>query len=349
VSEAVATGVGSRSLASPGELTGAALAARVLGSVPRRIELAVGGFGQVTLTWGGHGATSALRAEPTAFVLVRGRETGRLALDAALAGRVVAVALGADARLGASLGRSGPGARGVVAGFLAGVLHAAGAPVTVSLAPASPDDARGPGLVGVTIGVAAAGGTGWAVLEAPRAWLEDAVRLPADARELAATAVEFAVELARTMLSAGELAAVAPGDAVVFDGAAAVAPGAPWGVRIAAGEYEGDATVAPDGALTLAGGFARAASRVAAEGAAVRSGRGDTTVLTSLPVEIVAELARVKLRGDEVVALGPGAVVPLGGVRRGPVVLRVAGQPWAEGELADVDGELAVRLTRLLR
>src|SRR5205809_946673 len=83
----------------------------------------------------------------------------------------------------------------------------------------------------------------WARVEAPRAWLDDAACLPADARELAALTVEASVELASTTLAAGDLAAVAPGDAVVFDGERALASSAPWPARLVLGDHAADAVV----------------------------------------------------------------------------------------------------------
>jgi flagellar motor switch/type III secretory pathway protein FliN len=340
MSEAVASGIGALPREGAPARGAAWVAARVLGSLPRRLDLAVGGFGPVTLTWEGYGASAALRGEAAAFALSRGRDEGRLTLDAALAARVVAVALGADAGVGASLGRLGPGARGIVAGFIASVLHAAGAPLSVALAPAD----RAPALDGVVVslGVAFAGGTGWAALEAPRGWLDDAASLPADARELGALEVDAAVELGRTTLAAGELSTVSPGDAIVFDGVPALVPAAQWPARLIIGEHRAEVTVAAGGALALAGGFVRAPALDSARG-----GRGDTTALTTLSSEIVAELARVRLRGDELVGLQPGRPIVVEGLREGPVVVRVGGRPWAEGELTDVDGELAVRIVRL--
>jgi flagellar motor switch/type III secretory pathway protein FliN len=345
VSETIVFRDGARPRETAREHDAAWVAARVLGSLPRTLDLTVGGFGLVTLTWEGYGASPALRGESAAFALSRGRDEGRLALDAALAGRIVAVALGADATVGPSLGRLGPGARGIVAGFVAGVLHAAGAPLAVALAaPPAGGRVEGEGVV-VSLRIGAAGATGWAALEVPRGWLEDAVGLPSEPRELAALAVDAAVELGRTSLTAGELSSVAPGDAVVFDGVPALDAPGPWGVRLVIGEHGAAATVTPDGAVVLAGSFWPVSAP--ADGAA--RGRGDTTALTALPIEVVAEVARVRLRGDELVALQPGRPLVVDGVRAGPVVLRVSGQPWAEGTLADVDGELAIRVTRLRR
>jgi flagellar motor switch/type III secretory pathway protein FliN len=69
--------------------------------------------------------------------------------------------------------------------------------------------------------------------------------------------------------------------------------------------------------------------------------------LAAVPVDVVAELGRITLRGDEVLGLSPGAVLPLG-VRGRQVTLRVGGEAWAEAEIVEVDGELGVRVTKLM-
>jgi flagellar motor switch protein FliM len=74
-----------------------------------------------------------------------------------------------------------------------------------------------------------------------------------------------------------------------------------------------------------------------------------SSVLAAAPIEVVAELARLTLRGDEVLGLAPGVVLTVAADRRQAIVLRVGGEIWAEGELVDVDGQLGVRVTRLLR
>jgi flagellar motor switch/type III secretory pathway protein FliN len=342
---AAATVTGARPRESAREVNGAWLAPRLLGSLPRQVELIVGDFGHVTLSWEGYGAPAALGGE--AFALSRGREAGRLVLDAALAGRVVAVALGAEAALGPSLGRLGPAGRGVVAGFVAGVLHAAGAPLAVSLEPASLDGRGMPDGVAVSIGISAVGGRGWAALEVPAGWLDEAARLPTDARELEGLFIEAAIQLARTTLTAGELATLGPGDAVVFDGEPALPPQATWPTMLVVGGYAANALVTADGTLTVTGGFRSTGARPAGSGAS--AGRGDTTALIALPIDVVADLARVRLRGDELASLDAGTAISLGGARLEGVVLRVGDEPWAEGQLADVGGELGVRVTRRLR
>jgi type III secretion protein Q len=72
-------------------------------------------------------------------------------------------------------------------------------------------------------------------------------------------------------------------------------------------------------------------------------------VLAAAPIEVVVELARITLRGDEVLGLAPGVVLTVAADRRQAIALRVGGAIWAEGELVDVEGELGVRVTRLLR
>ena len=69
------------------------------------------------------------------------------------------------------------------------------------------------------------------------------------------------------------------------------------------------------------------------------------TVLAAAPIEVVAELGRITLRGDELLGLAPGAVLASGRTA-GVSLLRVGGEVWAEGEIVDVDGELGVRVTR---
>jgi flagellar motor switch/type III secretory pathway protein FliN len=62
---------------------------------------------------------------------------------------------------------------------------------------------------------------------------------------------------------------------------------------------------------------------------------------------VVAELGRITLRGEELLGLAPGAVLRLAAGRR-TVSLRAGGELWAEGEIVDVEGELGVRVTRVL-
>jgi len=66
------------------------------------------------------------------------------------------------------------------------------------------------------------------------------------------------------------------------------------------------------------------------------------------PVEIVAELGRLTVRGDELAGLLEGCVLSLGPRRPAAVRLCVGGRLWALGELVAIDDELGVRITELV-
>jgi flagellar motor switch/type III secretory pathway protein FliN len=70
-------------------------------------------------------------------------------------------------------------------------------------------------------------------------------------------------------------------------------------------------------------------------------------VLATAPVEVVAEIGRLTLRGDELAGLMTGGVLSLGPRRADAIQLRVGGQLWAVGELVSVGDELGVRILRL--
>jgi flagellar motor switch/type III secretory pathway protein FliN len=66
------------------------------------------------------------------------------------------------------------------------------------------------------------------------------------------------------------------------------------------------------------------------------------------PIEVALEIARFQLRLDELERVRPGDVLVAGRRIGEAVTLRAANQPIAEGELVDVEGELGVRITRIL-
>jgi flagellar motor switch/type III secretory pathway protein FliN len=66
------------------------------------------------------------------------------------------------------------------------------------------------------------------------------------------------------------------------------------------------------------------------------------------PVVVRVELASVSLPAREWASLKPGDVIETQRRIGGPVVLRSGGRALAHGELVSVDGELGVRVTRLL-
>jgi flagellar motor switch protein FliM len=86
-------------------------------------------------------------------------------------------------------------------------------------------------------------------------------------------------------------------------------------------------------------------ARLPAGGAPTREVAG---VLAAAPVEIVAEVARVALRGDELLSLCRGSVLALGTRRLDEIELRVGGRIWAKGELVAIESQLGVRITSVL-
>ena len=80
---------------------------------------------------------------------------------------------------------------------------------------------------------------------------------------------------------------------------------------------------------------------------AERSSYEVAEVLAATPVEVVAEIGRITLRGDELAGLMKGSVLSLGPRRTDAIQLRVGGQLWAVGELVSVGDELGVRILRL--
>jgi flagellar motor switch/type III secretory pathway protein FliN len=165
------------------------------------------------------------------------------------------------------------------------------------------------------------------------------------------------IELASTALTVRDWLAVEVSDAIVFDGVKAESAQDVWSVKLRVGVHAASAHLDPTGDLRLRDGFRRAP---VASGRILQKKRSqmpdrpaerteETTapmVLSSAPIEVVAELGRVELRGDEVLSLERGGVVTFAGLRAtAPIALRIGGDVWAWGELVDVDGELGVRIT----
>lgn len=265
---------------------------------------------------------------------------GRLCVPAPLAARWVDRAI-SGRELFAPVRALGPAERGVLIALLAPLLDPSGWSFALGAAAPLPQP-------GVVLRVQAAGGGGGVWLQA-----SGAGRAPHSERARELT-VEVRVRLAATTISTQALVDLAAGDVVVFDGVTAewLATGEPADVRLAAGAFRADARLDADGGLTVARGW-RPSSPTA------HTTRKDVTMdaektdpaaatLAAAPVEVVAELGRITLRGDEVLGLAPGVVLGLRVDRASAVSLRIAGEPWVEGELVNVEGELGVRVTRLV-
>jgi type III secretion system YscQ/HrcQ family protein len=245
----------------------------------------------------------------------------------------------------------GPAERGVLVALLAPLLDGIG--WSFALGPA-PDV----GGAAVILRVTGAPGAGTMWLQAPQL----PGRAPAIDRSRAARLpIDVAVWLASTTVARGELVDAATGDVVLFDGVAHLDAGDPaWSAELASAGFRAAARIEPDGRATICRGWRAARLDGDARGGEKLQDGKDVTMeadetidpaaaaLAAAPVEVVAELGRITLRGDEVLGLAPGVVLGLRVDRTSAVSLRIGGAIWAEGELVNVDGELGVRVTRLV-
>jgi type III secretion system YscQ/HrcQ family protein len=320
-------------------------------SLPRSWQVDLPPFGAVAVAVVGIDSVARPRDAIT-LGLCKGRARGRLSLPQPLAARLCDVALGGRGTFVAAR-PLGPAERGLLVALLGPALD----PIEWSLDLEPPPAATEPSMaVSMAVKIEGAFGPGVFWLDLPAghrgatsAWRQRAAGLPIEAR----------LEIAATTLAASELARLSPGDALVFDGtgAAAFAAGASFTARLAIGAHGAAARIDPGGGVTLVGDFqltGAAGGRkvgVAKEGTMDVSGPTEmaTAALAAAPIEITAELARLTLRGEELLGLVPGVVLTVPADRRGAIVLRAGGELWAEGELVDVEGELGVRVTRLLR
>ena len=287
----------------------------------------------------------AWRAGDVELTLRFGAGAGSVAVDALFASRIVDRVLGGRATLPTVMRALGPAERGVLAAVLAPMWDRLGATVDLGVAAA-----RTTNIAAIVIRIEAGGVVGHVRLTAAAdggLWTENAdAVLGARAGRLRVVAH---VELARTRLLYRELAALVAGDAVVFDGVGADAFGrdASWPGKLRVGAFAAALAVGARGDLTIVDGFSRE------HGEEIKMAAADTKtdateVLASAPVEVVAELGRITMRGDELLGLGAGAVLALGRGRQN-VSLCVGGEVWADGEIVDVDGQLGVRVTRVAR
>jgi flagellar motor switch/type III secretory pathway protein FliN len=348
----------------------------LLARLPARTAVTLGGLGRLEIRAAGVAPRDLARAELVSLGVGRPRVEGRVSVDVVLARALVQAALrdyaaspgSPPVTAGAgssSVGPLGFSERGVLAGLIARVFASLEVPLVLALEAPS----RGaPDMLVLALEISAVGVRGWAELEVPTRWLGEVPPVAPDGAALAALAVTARLELCRTFIGAADLAGLAEGDAVVFDGRPALDRVGDWPVTIVLGETSADASLSTTGLLEVRRSFrARAAHRIEEgtltgdvaddtddgrdqnAGSEVTARIDVTAVLAAVPVEVVAEVGRIVLRGDEVLGLAPGVVLSLGGPRVAEVTLRVGDQDWAEGELVDVEGALAVRVTRVVR
>jgi type III secretion system YscQ/HrcQ family protein len=329
--------------------------AEIWASLPRSWQVDLPPFGAVAVAVVGIDSASRPR-EAITLGLRDGRARGRLSLARPFAARLCDVALGGRGTFAAGH-PLGPAERGLLVALLGPALDPIGWSLDLAPPTAEAELAMAASMaVSMAVKIEGAFGSGVLWLDLPAghrgatpAWRQRAAGLPIEAR----------LEIAATTLTVSELVKLLPGDALVFDGtgAAALAAGADWIARLAIGAHGAAARIDPGGAVTVVGDFQLTGTPggrkvgVAKEGTMDVSGPTEmaTAALAAAPIEITAELARLTLRGEELLGLVPGVVLTVRADRRGAVVLRAGGEIWAEGELVDVEGELGVRVTRILR
>jgi flagellar motor switch/type III secretory pathway protein FliN len=167
-----------------------------------------------------------------------------------------------------------------------------------------------------------------------------------DLRALGDAPLALPLVIASTLASRADLDTLSSGDAFVFAATAS----------LAAGELNGAvALVAPQGERGIAANLA-AEGRLVVRGQIeshpwereMSSDERSTTILDVLqdaPVVVRVELGKVEMTARDWAALGPGDIVTLGRKIGDPAILRVGGAELARGELVQVEGEMAVRIT----
>jgi flagellar motor switch/type III secretory pathway protein FliN len=320
-------------------------ALRTCARLPARWPIVLPPLGSAVVEFAGVDVDDAERIAGVDLAISFGVGRGRVRIEFPFASRLVDAVLGGTAVFSEARA-AGPAERGVLAGVLAPLFDRVGGSVHLGPLPAR-DGATAAILFRLETAVA----SGWLRLTPPVGGLSG-VPVPADDASMwraraSRIPVTASVELARTAVPARELARVAIGDAIVFDGARAArfAADAPWDGHVRVGDHAADVTVDVAGGVSIVGGFSPVQPQ---EGNMSASGSNidATTVLGAASIEVVAELGRIALRGDEVLGLAPGVVLAVGKGRPG-VTLRVGGEIWADGEIVDIDGELGVRVTRL--
>jgi flagellar motor switch/type III secretory pathway protein FliN len=340
---------------SAAEAQGTRAVAQKLAALPRSWQAELPPFGAATLAVAGIDRAPT-PSEAAVLTIARGNARGRLSLAQPFAARLVDAALGGRGIF--SVARAlGPAERGVLVALIAPLLDAIG--WSIDFAPAAES------TVGHAIAINVEGSFGAGVL-----WLE----LPANVGAVSPAAgassglwrqrasglpVETRLEIAATQLPAAELMRLTSGDALVFDGIgwSAFAPDVDWTGWLRLGEHRAALRIDPQGRLLIVGDFQLTGAPDGRKVGLVKERSMDVTgptemataALAAAPIEIVAELGRLTLRGEEVLGLAPGVVLTVAADRSRAVLLRAGGELWAEGELCNVDGELGVRVTRLLR
>jgi flagellar motor switch/type III secretory pathway protein FliN len=164
---------------------------------------------------------------------------------------------------------------------------------------------------------------------------------------LGGTPLSVPVVAHAVVLAAADLAALAPGDALLLPGwplereggalrgpVVLAAPGADAGIS---------AQLAPDGRIVLRGEQAILRAPEAEMNEVTEQG-GVVDTVGEVPVVVRVEIGEASMTAREWAQLGTGDVVVLGRRVGEPVTVRVGGVAVARGDLVEVDGEVGVRI-----
>lgn len=340
--------------------------ARVRAGFGRELTAALRGLGNVTVSAerasffpGGAADRISSAWSGEAFAVAVDGHTGSLIIERPLALRIVTEALGVpSARTLRQLGRT---ERGILVAYIAAFLEAAGVGPDLRLSLDPPSVRATTDQVAIDLRVAFIGFGGYGCLELPVAALPLVPRR-SPAFDPPTMMVTVSVEIGRTAVPVLSLASAAPGDGIAFEGLSPASHNADWSVQI---RFDGSMlllSLDADGILKSRGGLVAGPTLLLpmSHGDGANPGStGSTTlpdplgpeaarVLAGAPVEVVAEIGRVVLRGDELVGMMRGGVLSLGSRRTRQVQLRVGERIWAVGELVTVDDELGVRILEIL-
>jgi type III secretion system YscQ/HrcQ family protein len=344
-----------------GRLLARAVAGRghaATGEAPHSWTAAVRGVGRLTVRlaavdlvpWEA-GETAGSGATRCRLALVRDGLRARLSMDPFFALALVRGVLGAPAP---TVVRPLAGfERGVLGALVASALAGSGSGVTV----AWEDVAMSGESVALNLIVKAWELTSPVRVDLPLPWLLD-TRGALDEATASLLETQLTIELGRTELDREPWAGAEAGDAVLFAGLSPPAPDAAWPCWLRVGAQVAPGEVTADGKVRCRGPFTPNSEAAMNDddhddpgtaGAPARTPVAASAVLAEAPVEIVAEISRIAVRGDELLGLTRGAVLALGPRRPDVVSLRVGGREWARGELVTIDDQLGVRITELRR
>ncbi len=185
----------------------------------------------------------------------------------------------------------------------------------------------------------------------------------------AARSLRYDVSLAvgKTVVSSAQIRGLEPTDLIVLD---RVAPG--WSENGEGHERQGDLcvrtrardhflarvacspgrmVVMQGGPVVMEGDMKMEDERTMADGSSMPSSDGGAkeSLLDDLPVCIVVEAGRATMTVDELLSLSAGTVIPLSRPSSAQVTLTAAGRELAHGVLVQIEGELGVKVLKVLR